>query len=195
MTDEIWKDIEGYEGLYQVSNKGRVKRLASYISNGKGEYFKEEHVLSLGKNKQGYCQVGLSKNNKIKSFRVHRLVAKAFIHNPQNKKEVNHINELKDDNRVENLEWCTSSENSRHGTRNERITKTKRKNGAFYERSVIQVDAKTGEYIRKWKSISDAEKAGFDSGHISACCKKKLRTHKGYKWFYADSDFGWKKVQ
>ena len=102
---EIWKDIEGYEGLYQVSNMGRVKSL-DYKHTGK------EKIMKLFKNKKGYLQINLSKNNEQKFFTVHRLVALAFIPNQLNKPFIDHINTVKDDNRADNLRWCTAKENA-----------------------------------------------------------------------------------
>jgi len=107
MAEEVWKDITGYEGLYQVSTIGRVKSF-----NG---LWVEEKILAPGANQpRGYLYVNLCKDGKRKNFYVHRLVAQTFISNSQNKLEVNHINGNKLDNRVENLEWATSSENHRH---------------------------------------------------------------------------------
>lgn len=111
MTNEIWKDIAGYEGLYQVSNMGRVKSLQKERSNGKSFYITDEKILKATKDKEGYENVFLYKNKKFKVCKVHRLVAIAFIYNPKNKPEVDHINTIRNDNRVENLRWVTRSEN------------------------------------------------------------------------------------
>lgn len=114
---EIWRDIKGYEGIYQVSNYGRVKSLERCIKNNKynGSYTKKECFRTLvfdGKGK--YLLVGLWKKNKGRKYLVHRLVAETFIPNPKNKKNVNHKNCIQHDNRVYNLEWATSSENRQH---------------------------------------------------------------------------------
>lgn len=107
---EIWKDIKGYENRYQVSNLGRIKSLPK---NGR----KEELILKPQPLKTGYLSIDLCKDSKTKKLSIHRIVAKTFIENTFNKEEVNHINGLKTDNRVENLEWNTKSENQKHSIR------------------------------------------------------------------------------
>lgn len=105
---EQWKDIVGFEGIYQISSLGRIKSLP-----GKDKSVRREKILKQ-KNKKGYFEVILWKNSKYSSFRVHRLVATHFINNHDNKPEVNHIDGDRGNNRVENLQWCTSKENSYH---------------------------------------------------------------------------------
>ena len=105
MKTEIWKDIEGYEGYYQVSNLGRVKR----VSDG--------YILKPYHHEKGYLKIDLQIHGKRRKFRIHRIVAEAFIPNENNYPQINHINGMKEDNRVENLEWCTNKMNSEHAWR------------------------------------------------------------------------------
>ena len=126
---EEWKNVKGFEGLYQISNYGRVKSL-KYNKSSKIK------IMKVHQDKDGYIQVKLSKEAKQYTFKVHRLVATHFLENPDLKSEVNHINEIKDDNKVTNLQWVTPKENSNHGTRNRKISKRqkeawKRKLGDF----------------------------------------------------------------
>ena len=127
---ESWKDIKDFEGLYQVSNRGKVKRIKSIIvdiSQG-GVRTREipERLLKQSFAGCGYCSVMLSKNGKVRRFNVHRLVAEAFIPNPSNLPEINHKDENKTNNCVDNLEWCTSKYNANYGNRNSLISKLKR---------------------------------------------------------------------
>jgi hypothetical protein len=124
---EKWKPVKGYEGLYEVSNFGRVKALTRRVDLGKCHRTFEEHFLSLATDHKGYLRCALSHEGTSKTFKVHRLVAEAFIPNPDNKEQVNHIDGNKTNNRVDNLEWCTRSENMHHAC----VTKLKRNNGEY----------------------------------------------------------------
>lgn len=173
---EIWKDIKDYEGLYQVSNWGRVKSL------GNGGTHKTSRILKSEKNTRGYLQVQLSKNGKRKWFFIHRLVAEVFLENPENLPQVNHIDEDKTNNRVENLEWCEHKYNMNYGTRNERISKTKI-NGKK-SKKVLQFTL-DGEFIREWPSTKEIERQlGFDNSAVCRCCNGKQKSAYGFRWCY-----------
>ena len=115
---EIWKDIDGCKGVYQVSNLARVKSIDHYCSGRYGSGKQTGRVLRQSKCYKGYMRVSINKNNKRFTTGAHRLLALHFIPNPQNKPQVNHINGIKDDNRIENLEWCTNQENQIHAIKN-----------------------------------------------------------------------------
>ncbi len=116
---EIWRDIPGWKGMYQASNLGRIKSLARYIVTVKGtKYPIEEKILKGHVDTKGYIQVEFKRNRRRHIIALHRLIALAFIPNPENKPQINHINGNKTDNRIENLEWCTGSENVRHAWNN-----------------------------------------------------------------------------
>lgn len=119
MEEEIWKDVKGYEGLYQVSNLGRVCSLERQTYDTVRKYIRKvrKRILKQALPKLGYYSVQLTKNGKQKSFRVHVLVAAAFLPNPNNFPVINHKNAIKTDNRVENLEWCTYQHNSKEAVR------------------------------------------------------------------------------
>ena len=113
---EIWKDIKNYKGIYQVSNLGRIRSLKRTIRGNNNPYIKNGRVLKTW-NFNGYLCANLCLNGANNKVKVHRIVAEAFIENPENKKEVNHINGIRTDNRVENLEWCSHKENIQHAFR------------------------------------------------------------------------------
>ena len=128
MIEEIWKPVVGYEGLYEVSSYGRVRSLDRYDSRNR---FLKGRILRLNDDGKGYLRVQLSSNGKAKMYSVHRLVAIAFLPNPDNLPEVNHRDEDKINNSVENLEWCDGKYNVNYGTRNDRIRDTRLKNGTY----------------------------------------------------------------
>ena len=191
MTDiEVWKtavyDGELYEGLYKVSNLGKILSL-NYRNTGKAE------LMNPVTNTGGYLQVGFWKNGEYKTCLVHRLVAETFLPNPENKPQVNHKDEDKTNNFVflnedgsvdkekSNLEWKTPKENSNHGTRNERIAKANT-NGKL-SKPVLQLSL-TGELIREGPSVGECERNGFNRGYVAACCRGVYESAYGFLFMY-----------
>lgn len=185
---EIWKDIVGYEGLYQVSSLGRIKSkdrkvyqknrwnddIIKFVYKGK--------IINTKTKGNNYVQVHLTKNKKQKRYLVHRLVAEAFIPNTQGKSQVNHINCIKYDNRVENLEWNTPRENTQHAIRNNR----KKQNTI----KINQYDL-NGKFIKQWESMLEiAKKFNTTKQNIWLCCNQKHNRKQaiGYIWRYAVED-------
>ena len=179
MKKEIWKDILGYEGLYQVSNFGRVRSLDRIVKekNGKNKFLKGKilkYILVYG----GYMVVRLSKNGILKNYYVHRLVAQAFLDNPDNLPQVNHKDENPLNNVVSNLEWVSAKYNCNYGTRNERVAEK-------LSKTVLQYDLE-GNFIKEWKSIMECGRNGYIFTSVSKCCLGKQKTHKGYIWKYKE---------
>lgn len=174
-NDEIWKDIEGYEGLYQISNLGRVK---SFIA---GNGYKKERIIILKSFiTSGYMRIAMSKNLKQKHFLIHRLVALHFINNVKNKKEINHIDGNKLNNYYQNLEWVSPKENIKHAIE----TGLKK----FKTNKIYQIDKDTNEIIKEWKNANEIyDSLGICKIFIRACCRGKNKTAKGFKWVYVDS--------
>lgn len=168
---EIWKDVIGYEGLYQVSNLGKMRSLDRYINNNSRIQFIKGQNIKTSKGTRGYVMVHISKNSRKKYASVHRLVAKAFIPNQENKPYINHINGVKTDCMADNLEWCTLKENQQHAIRTG-LRKTKKVN---------QYD-KDNRLIKTWDSIKNARE--YIKGDIRKCCNEKAQTAGGYKWKY-----------
>ena len=167
---EIWKSVIGYERLYKVSNLGKVKSM-NYKHTGLSK------ILTPIKTHNGYLQVKLYRYGKMSREYVHRIVASAFIPNFETKPQVNHKNENKSDNRVENLEWVTSKENLNYGTRVKRAAKSKSK-------SVLQFSI-DGKLLNTWESARLAARTlGYNQGNISQCCVGIFKTMYGYKWKY-----------
>ena len=163
---ELWKDIKGYEGLYQVSNLGRVKR----VTTG--------GILKGRQNPHGYLLVTLSKNNIKSTKTIHRLVAEAFIPKTENNPQANHIDEDKTNNKVSNLEWVTAKENINHGTRSERAAKTK-------SIPIIATNLTTDESQEFNSTKECARQLSLDPGNITKVLKGKCKTLGGYTFEYA----------
>ena len=171
---EIFMDIKGYEGKYQVSNLGNVR-------NSKGK------VMKQNKRQDGYMMIQLFKDGKHKHHFVHRLVLSTFKANPNNKPQVNHINEDKTDNRLNNLEWSTPKENINHGTHNKRAVATRKANGT-YDKMSIKVYCITNNTV--YKSASEAARQlNLDPSSITKCLKGKYKQTKGYQFqYYIEGD-------
>lgn len=187
MKNEVWKDIEGYEGLYQVSNLGRVKSLKRFVNCKNGKRTVNEKILIQHDNTHGYCAVILSKNCKTKNCTVHRLVAKAFIPNLENKEDINHINGVKTDNYVDNLEWVTRRENIIHSwnmglSKYHDHTTGKTDRLCKNSKSVNQYDM-NGNFIKNWGSISQiSRELGYCGTEISKCCRGLVKHSHHYVW-------------
>lgn len=177
--EEIWKDIVGYEGYYQVSNIGRIRSVDRYVqSKGGGKKFVKGRMLVPQYCSNGYLFHGFCKNNVVKQIMLHRVVAIAFLPNPNNYPEVNHKDEDITNNCVDNLEWCTSKYNANYGTRKEKLAQLRRK-------PVNQLDL-NGNFIRRWRSAKDAcESLGIDRSGVMRVCKGRRPNYGGFKWEYA----------
>lgn len=203
VVDEIWRPIKNYEGLYEISNFGNVKSLERYSdTKNKYGYMKrsvKEKILNPSISSKGYMKVTLS-NDKNKIFSVHRLVAQAFLPNPDNLPQVNHIDGNKQNNKVDNLEWCTNKENQEHAIKNglkniEKITKrivefnkinkiTPYKAIEKTKNKCKQYD-KNGNFLKLWESLSEASKTlKINVSNISECCNGKRLSAGGFIWKY-----------
>lgn len=186
MIEEVWKDVVGYEGYYQVSNLGKVKSVDRYVAtvgNPSGKRLIKGKILSQAKrtirHEPGYCFVGLSKNNITTTFAVHRLVAQAFIPNPGNLPCVNHKDENKFNNNVNNLEWCTVAYNNTYGTARERGGKKK-------SMPVVKLGL-DGYLIRRYKSlVTAAKEEGVTKGNLANICVNRngKKTLNGFVFMY-----------
>lgn len=188
---EEWRtavyDGEIYEGLYKVSNLGRILSL-NYRNTGKPGL-----MTPVERKKDGYFQVGLSKNGEYKKCLVHRLIAETFLPNPENKPCINHKIEGEKGKKINmvmfntdgsidkeksTIEWATYEENNNYATRNERAAKA-------LSKKVLQLSL-TGELIREWESTQECGRNGFDQGAVSLCCRGEQKTHKGFRFMYAE---------
>jgi hypothetical protein len=177
---ENWKDIEGYEGLYQVSDTGEVKSLARHFTNSLGvTKFYPGRILAQRLDRAGYKLIDLRNGTVKKTYKVHRLVASAFIPNPLFLPEVNHKKEFeKSNNCIDNLEWMTSKQNMNYGTLGDRIAK-------IFSKTVYQYDL---EYnlIKQWQSSKECGRNGFPETCVRRCCDGITKSYKGFIWSHKE---------
>lgn len=179
---EVWKPIEGYEGIYEVSSLGRVRSLERTLIDNKGRRHPVPSRILKPKNDRGYCKVFLCDLNKRKECFVHRLVAQAFLPNPNNYPVINHKDENPHNNHVDNIEWCTISYNTRYGTGMARHIE----HTVFRVKAVEQLDLQ-GNHIAFFESISEAARAtNCHKAVISKVCKGQAQTSGGYKWRFKE---------
>lgn len=196
--EEIWKDIKGYEGCYQISNLGRVKSLSRPLNRGKGVGMSVEKILSCTIDKKtGYRKCCLMKDNTVKRTYVHRLVAEAFIPNERNKPCIDHIDADRTNNITSNLRWVTYKENNnnpiykiRNSTsrtgENNRIRK-----GMYGESNptsipVVQLNMDNTFVKRFWGAKAVQDEFGYAASYITRACKGKVSAAYGYKWMYEE---------
>lgn len=184
---EQWKLIEGFSSKFSISNFGRVKSNARIVNNHTGFINKKDMILKQQKNHKGYPVVTLQDGNYKKTVMVHRLVAKAFIENANNKPQVNHIDGNKENNHFSNLEWCTNQENQIHAIKSGLNDHSKYRSGRK-NRRVAKIDLKTNEVIEIYESINDAARAvnAKTSTNIGMCCRGLRNKANGYAWSYAE---------
>ena len=188
---EKWEDIDGYIGLYQVSNLGNIKSVERFRTNGKSGYIQQSKILKTG-NRNGYLFVNLCKDGVVKSFKVHRLVAEHFIPKPENKPEIDHINTDKTDNRVENLRWVTHKENMNNPKSKNKQSismqgKPSLKGKEKQQSKPILQYTKDGVLIKKWDCVMDVEREiGLKHQNICHNALGKSSNCGGFVWRYIE---------
>lgn len=169
--DEVWKDIPGYEGLYQASSYGRVRGLKRCV----GGRMQRAMILKQSTHRDGYLKIGLYKDHRRKDFQTHRIIALTFIPNPKGFPQINHKDENKSNNHIDNLEWCTGSYNCKYGHRNDKAI-------AMCSVRVAQLDL-NGNRIAEYPSMKEAKRiTGVSNSHICNVCHGHRRMAGGYKW-------------
>ena len=176
-----WKDIPGYEGLYQASTDGRIKSLARFNPNsGRVGMFYKQKELKPSLDRYGYLQVRLCKNGKYKTFKVHRLIALTYIPNLYKLPCINHKDEDKQNNHINNLEWCSIKYNNNYNNRQIKIS-TKRK------KKILQINPVNNQIINIFDSIAEANSIGYYKEYVIKCCKHRKLLYKGFKWEYYET--------
>lgn len=185
MEEEVWKPIPDYEGLYEASSEGRIRSVDREVRHWQGGvHILKGKVRKPAITRDGYLQIMLSKEGKMKWFKVHRLVWMAFNGTIPDDMQVNHIDECKTNNKLENLNLMTPKQNVNWGTRNERNAKALI-NHPSKSKPVVAFD-KNGKVAFEFPSTREAARNGFNSGHISNCCSGRYETHRGYRWKYKE---------
>ena len=198
--EEIWKDIKDYEGLYQISNFGRVKSLKRKVKNKNGYRIVEEKILKNLINDMGYYTVNLRKDNQNNIKLIHRLIAENYISNKNNYPIINHIDGNKLNNNIDNLEWCTYSHNIKEAFKlglnkytykeNFKHDYWKNKKGKEHSKSksINQYDVE-GNFIKEWESLTQASRElNINLIYISNVCRGKQRVAGGYKWKFKEEN-------
>lgn len=178
LFDIVWKDVAGFEGLYQISNTGKIKSLSRFVPNsGRAGMWYKEKILKNNFDHDGYPQIILHKNGKAYTYKIHRLVALAFLENPNNLPCVNHIDENKLNNNYYNLEWCDVKYNNCYNNRQKRISQKQKI-------PVIQLK-ENGEFVARYDSATDAARLIKGTrDRIIRCCKNKIKHYRHYIWKY-----------
>ena len=178
---ELWRPVKGYEGFYEVSNLGRVRSVDRFVRNShNGDYtvFKKSIIKKPTLDDGGYETITLNKEGRWETRLVHRLVAIAFLGDPEEGQEVNHKDENKRNNQVSNLEWCSKAYNVRYGTRARRAA-------AKRSRPVLQCTL-DGEIIQEYQSLSSVKEDGFNPSNVKAVCDGKFSQMNGYGWRWSE---------
>lgn len=180
LEGEIWKDIKGYEGYFQISNMGRVKSLHRYFNNNGGLTPVKEKIRKQAKDTKGYLRTELSISGKGETKKIHRLVAEAFIPNSNNLPQVNHIDEIKTNNVYINLEWISNKDNVNDGSSISRSSQS-RINHPLRSKVVLQYDL-SGKFIKEYPSVAEASRQNGNNRHIGECCSGQHETACGFIW-------------